>query len=338
MNSSFYIFTILLLIFSSLITVAYPQVSEMSPEMTSTINEAVDQAFKNVSKNEVIAVLHIQTASNDSRIFLLDELQHILVQRGFKVADRSDLDRIRAERDFQYSYEVDDKTAVSVGKYVGANLVVTGSISGADTQRRLRLKVINTETSIIQGTASVIVKTTQPSPFTLKVFGGYGLSTARENVNVMDTESADGFFVGISCDIKMGKSMVMMEPGVKYNYKEICLKVYDYEQIIGSYNYFELFAKVKLNILDRSVVAIQPYLGYSASFLLSASNNYEGQDSDIYEQCNALLHMGLVGVDFVIKDVFVIGAEYGLGLSNIWKDGLTEIKINTVGLNIGFRW
>jgi len=133
--------------------------TDASTDMVNAIENATDQAFKGVRTDSRIAVIHIQTTSSDMNAFILDELQHILVNRGYSVVDRVDLDQIRQERDFQYSHEVDDNTAVSVGKFVGADHVVTGGITGTDAFSRLRLKVIDTQTTIIKGTASVAMST-----------------------------------------------------------------------------------------------------------------------------------------------------------------------------------
>jgi hypothetical protein len=55
---------------------------------------------------------------------------------------------------FQSSGEVDDDSAVSIGKLLGANVVITGSISGSDSMRRLRLKALNVQTAEIVAMAS----------------------------------------------------------------------------------------------------------------------------------------------------------------------------------------
>jgi hypothetical protein len=44
--------------------------------------------------------------------------------------------------------------AVSIGKLLGANIVITGSISGVDSARRLRLKALDIMTAEIVTMAS----------------------------------------------------------------------------------------------------------------------------------------------------------------------------------------
>ncbi|MCL2063253.1 MAG: T9SS type A sorting domain-containing protein [Candidatus Cloacimonetes bacterium] len=143
-----------------------PVVKQNSIDIASSLIKAADQAFKSVNKNQPIAIVHMSAPNTLINEFLLEELQHILVDRGFTVVERRELDHVRTEQAFQLDWEVDDRTAVSIGRFVGANAVVTGSLSGIDiidknessniwdTLSRLRLKVIDTETAIVIGTAS----------------------------------------------------------------------------------------------------------------------------------------------------------------------------------------
>jgi curli biogenesis system outer membrane secretion channel CsgG len=77
-----------------------------------------------------------------------------MVNEGFIIIDRSQLDRIRLEQNFQLSGVVDDETAVSIGKVVGANIIITGSVTGTDSTRRLRLRALNTQTAQVMAVAS----------------------------------------------------------------------------------------------------------------------------------------------------------------------------------------
>ncbi|MDR0557024.1 MAG: CsgG/HfaB family protein, partial [Treponema sp.] len=67
---------------------------------------------------------------------------------------RKSLDRIFEERKFQMSGEVDDDSAISIGKFLGANIVVTGNVSGTGSLRRLRIKALDVLTGEIVSMAS----------------------------------------------------------------------------------------------------------------------------------------------------------------------------------------
>jgi len=146
-----------------LLVLAIPAIATaQSTDIVGTIESAVDQAFKDISTSSRIAVIHIQATSNEST-FIINELEHILVTRGYRVVDRAEIDRVRHEQELQYSGEVDDNTAVSLGKFIGTDLVVTGAVTSIEQLRRLRLKVIETQTTIIKGSALVTLSDTQPN-------------------------------------------------------------------------------------------------------------------------------------------------------------------------------
>ncbi|MDR1618408.1 MAG: CsgG/HfaB family protein, partial [Treponema sp.] len=58
------------------------------------------------------------------------------------------------EQQFQISGEVDDNSAVSIGNMLGANIVITGTIGGTESTRRLRMKALDVKTAEILAMAS----------------------------------------------------------------------------------------------------------------------------------------------------------------------------------------
>jgi hypothetical protein len=53
------------------------------------------------------------------------------------------------EQRFQLSGEVSDQSAVSIGNLLGANIVITGNISGTGSTQRLTLKALDVRTGQI---------------------------------------------------------------------------------------------------------------------------------------------------------------------------------------------
>ena len=123
-------------------------------DITEALQRAVNNAFRNVSPRSIIAIVHIATPNRVLYDFLAGEVEHILVDKGYRVVDRRELDQIRAERDFQLSWEVDDRTAVSIGRFVGADAIIIGRLDGEGQLLRARLRVLDTETALVIGTAS----------------------------------------------------------------------------------------------------------------------------------------------------------------------------------------
>jgi hypothetical protein len=123
--------------------------------LEAALSAAANVVITKLPPRVTIAVVNIASRDTESAEFVVDELAYIIVSSGsFKVVDRKSLEAIRSEQDFQMSGEVDDDSAVSIGKLLGANIVITGSITGVGSTRRLRLKALDVMTAEIVAMAS----------------------------------------------------------------------------------------------------------------------------------------------------------------------------------------
>lgn len=120
----------------------------------SALNKSAQTLMDSLNKVDNIAIVSISASDEDMATFVAEELEVILVNNKFSVVDRSSLDVIRQEQNFQYSGEVDDQEAISIGQFAGAKVVIVGSISGSGSFRRLRLRALNTQNAQIIGAAS----------------------------------------------------------------------------------------------------------------------------------------------------------------------------------------
>ena len=114
------------------------------------IERAGADIIDNLPTDAVVAVINI--ASNDAGIsnHIINEMEFKLFSaRRFALVDRLTLDRIRMEQNFHLSGEVSDASAVSIGQMLGANIVVTGSITGTGANQTLNLRAIDVETARI---------------------------------------------------------------------------------------------------------------------------------------------------------------------------------------------
>ena len=118
---------------------------ELEPAVTKGA-AALEGRLRNDS---ALAVISIACPNDDLADFAIEELTYYFVNssKNFTVVDRNSLNAIMTERQFQYSGEVDDKQAVAIGQMLGAQTVVTGSISV--TTRRLSLKALDVLTARI---------------------------------------------------------------------------------------------------------------------------------------------------------------------------------------------
>jgi hypothetical protein len=122
-----------------------------------TIEEAVQYAAWDVSGRlpggSKIAIINISAQDPNDAEFVVEELSTELVKiarennKGYTIVDRNSLDEIRKEQKFQLSGDVSDDTIVSIGKFLGADVVITGSITGVNEFRRLRVKALDVLTA-----------------------------------------------------------------------------------------------------------------------------------------------------------------------------------------------
>jgi curli biogenesis system outer membrane secretion channel CsgG len=122
--------------------------------LPGALNRSSQEIMASLNKQENIAIINVSSNDREMAQFVAEELEVILVQNKFILVDRGSLDKIRQEQRFQLSGEVDDSSAVSIGKFAGAKVVIVGSITGADSTRRLRLRALNTEDARVIGAVS----------------------------------------------------------------------------------------------------------------------------------------------------------------------------------------
>jgi TolB-like protein len=102
-----------------------------------------------------IGIINIKTPSADDGEFAVDELTAQFVKmKKFSVVERHSLDVVFEEQDLQMSGVVDDDSAIFVGRLAGAEIVLTGSISGSGDNRRLTVKALHVQSGEIQAMSS----------------------------------------------------------------------------------------------------------------------------------------------------------------------------------------
>jgi hypothetical protein len=113
-------------------------------------NRACETLIYELPEKTIIAVLSISSRDREIAVFVMDEIEYQLVDsRKFEMVDRKMLDTIRNEQSFQASGEVSDDSAISIGNMLGANIVITGTITGTEDTRRLTLKALDVKTAKI---------------------------------------------------------------------------------------------------------------------------------------------------------------------------------------------
>ena len=111
---------------------------------------AANQLVQETPKNVKVAVISFASADKELGEFALEEINGYLSSSGtMSLFDRKSLDSIRTENKFQMTGDVDDKSAVSIGQFAGADVVITGSITGSGSTQRLRFKALDVKTGAV---------------------------------------------------------------------------------------------------------------------------------------------------------------------------------------------
>jgi TolB-like protein len=121
-----------------------------------TLDEALQESVvylkDRIESGSKVVVLNFQSDYIDLSNYIIDETIALLVNLGnLTVVDRQNLETIRQEMDFQMSGEVSDESAQSIGRKLGAQIIVSGSIAPLGDLYRFRIRAIEVETAAIRG-------------------------------------------------------------------------------------------------------------------------------------------------------------------------------------------
>jgi len=169
-------------IFSACATVTAPSGPD---DLDMAIRDASDYLNDNIPKGNKVAILNIQSDYNNLSEYIIEELiANAVNDKSFTVVDRAQLETIRMELKFQVSGEVSDASALEIGKFLGAQTIVTGAISELADRHRMRIRALDVKTTQVQGQYNRNVNTSKTLTALMK--GGksssasYGTSSRAE--------------------------------------------------------------------------------------------------------------------------------------------------------------
>ena len=119
------------------------------------LKEAIERSARGVEgilpQGTMVAVLNFASPSETFSDYVIEELTGELVT-GYKITivDRQNLALIGQEMNLQLSGEVSDESAQAIGRLLGAQSIVSGTLTNMGTYHRFRIRVISVETARIQ--------------------------------------------------------------------------------------------------------------------------------------------------------------------------------------------
>ena len=118
--------------------------------LDSAIRDAATEISGRLPQGSSVAVISFQSVSERLIDYTIDELNARLANTGRVTAvERRRLDTIRRELNFSMGGEVSDESAQSIGRMLGAQYIIMGSIETIGSQYRLRFQTITTEAAAI---------------------------------------------------------------------------------------------------------------------------------------------------------------------------------------------
>jgi tetratricopeptide (TPR) repeat protein len=98
-----------------------------------SLGEVIEQSAEKIAADlpagSRVAIVAWESPSLGLSDYIMEELTGALVDRDMEVADRQNLEYVHRELNFQMSGEVSEESARSIGKFLGADLVITGQLT-----------------------------------------------------------------------------------------------------------------------------------------------------------------------------------------------------------------
>jgi hypothetical protein len=127
----------------------------MVDKLDHAMREISDYLNKRIPAGSKAVFLNVKSDWPDLSEYILSNLSENAVNDDvFTVVDRQQLDAIRSELNFQMSGEVSDASAQEIGKLLGAQSIISGSITTIGSIYRIQIRATEVQTAAVQGQLS----------------------------------------------------------------------------------------------------------------------------------------------------------------------------------------
>ena len=132
------------------------EAQQMPVSVTQAIDESVKTLTARIKTGAMIVVFGIQTPTTELTTYVTDGIiDHLVSKDEMKIVDRQNADLIAMENEIQMSGNVDDEYIQGIGHQLGAEIIITGSMTLEGEMYQLRLQALNVRT------AQVLVRTSR---------------------------------------------------------------------------------------------------------------------------------------------------------------------------------
>jgi hypothetical protein len=143
-------------VLSLLITISAMGFAQETAQGAVSIDKAImdsmDYLVGRLAPGSTVVVLNFTAPNQTISDYVIEELTTYLVNDGnLEIVDRRNLELLEKEVNFQLSGEVSDATAIEFGHRLGAETIISGSLSVLGNEYRLRIQALSVETARVQG-------------------------------------------------------------------------------------------------------------------------------------------------------------------------------------------
>jgi hypothetical protein len=169
--------------------------------LDDAIRDSVDFFSSSLRSGSTVAVTNFEAETKELSDFIIQELLVAFANKGkVRVVERSRMEMLEKELNFNMSGSVSDETAQGIGHMIGAQILFSGSISEYRDMYRMRVQAIVVETAEIIGTRTINIKY---DPTLTGLLG---------KINPADLWKYRWFYAGIN----VGKSEILDDYGYGY--------------------------------------------------------------------------------------------------------------------------
>lgn len=127
--------------------------------LDDAILDSVDFFSSRLQPGATVAVTNFEAETKELSDFIIQELLVAFANTGnLRVVERSRLEMLESELNFNMTGSVSDETAQGIGRMIGAQILFSGSIGQYRDMYRIRIKAIVVETAEVIGTRTINVK------------------------------------------------------------------------------------------------------------------------------------------------------------------------------------
>jgi len=168
-----------------------------SLSLQNAIERSGERIANDLPGGSRVAIVAFDSENDNLSNYIMEELTGELFDRGIEIADRRNLEYVFNELNFHMSGNVSDDTAKSIGRFLGADTVITGVLTNIGDSYRYHANAINVETAVRSSVTRLDVRndSTMQRMVSALSSGRQSSSRPQNNVNENRTPQTAGAFL-----------------------------------------------------------------------------------------------------------------------------------------------